>query len=113
MNIEGSVIKKRHPHYYKSVEHLRFVDVYRVLKLFNVTDPSLQHAIKKLLVAGERGAGKDIERDLREAIDSINRSLQMIAEDDVLNKTPPPPAPSIDTSKTTSIDQGPSIGGKA
>lgn len=54
-----------------------------MLKLFNVTDPCVQHAVKKLLVAGGRGAGKGIERDLREAVDSINRALQMIAEDDV------------------------------
>lgn len=71
----------KHSHYFKDVSQLQFVDVYRVLKLFSVTDPCLQHAIKKLLVAGGRGAGKSIERDLQEAIDSINRALQMIAED--------------------------------
>lgn len=74
---------RKHSHYYKDVSHLKDIDVYRVLKLFNVTDPCVQHAVKKLLVAGGRGAGKDIERDLREAGDSINRALQMIAEDDV------------------------------
>ena len=74
---------RKHPHYFKDVSHLKDIDVYRVLKLFNVTDPCVQHAVKKLLVAGGRGAGKDIERDLREAVDSINRALQMIAEDDV------------------------------
>ena len=74
---------RKHSHYYKDVSHLKDIDVYRVLKLFNVTDPCVQHAVKKLLVAGGRGAGKDIERDLREAADSINRALQMIAEDDV------------------------------
>lgn len=72
-----------HSHYKKDVSHLQMVDVYRVLKLFEVTNPAIQHAIKKLLVAGGRGAGKDIECDLREAGDSINRALQMIAEDDV------------------------------
>jgi hypothetical protein len=30
---------------------LTHIDVYRVLKLYNVTDPCLQHAVKKLLVA--------------------------------------------------------------
>lgn len=73
---------EKHPHYYKDVSKLEHVDVYRVLKLFNVTDPCVQHAVKKLLVAGGRGAGKDIERDIREAVDSLNRCLQMIAEDD-------------------------------
>lgn len=72
----------KHSHYKKDVSHLQMVDVYRVLKLFEVTDPAIQHAIKKLLVAGGRGA-KEIEQDYREAGDSINRALQMIAEDDV------------------------------
>lgn len=72
---------EQHSHYHKDVSHLRKVDVYRVLSLFGVTEPSLQHAIKKLLVAGGRGAGKDIETDVRESIDSLNRFLQMRAED--------------------------------
>ena len=76
-------MNNQHSHYYKDVTHLKTVDVYRVLKLFNVTDPCIQHAVKKLLVAGGRGAGKSIERDLREAVDSINRALQMIAEDNM------------------------------
>ena len=49
------------------------VDVYDVLRAFNVTDPALQHAIKKLLMPGERGA-KDRATDLREAIDAIRRA---------------------------------------
>jgi len=67
-------------HYKKDVKHLDTLDVYRVLDLFGVTQPALQHAVKKLLCAGQRGA-KDYERDLREAHDSIARALQMIAED--------------------------------
>lgn len=70
----------KHSHYFKDVSHLKTVDVYRVLALFGVTDQAIGHAIKKLLVAGGRG-GKDVERDLREAVDSINRALQMRAED--------------------------------
>lgn len=82
-------MSRKHNHYYKSVEHLKDVDVYRVLKLFNVTDPCIQHAVKKLLVAGGRGAGKDIRQDLREAIDSIDRALEMIDEDRVqLDQSP-------------------------
>jgi hypothetical protein len=73
-------LHKKYPHYHKDVSHLQSIDVYRVLVLFGVTDPCLQHAIKKLLVAGGRGH-KDAEKDLREAVVSINRSLQMRAED--------------------------------
>jgi hypothetical protein len=70
-----------HAHYYKDVSHLQKVDVYRVLELYNVTNPCVQHAVKKLLCAGGRGA-KGTERDLIEAIDSITRALDMIAEDE-------------------------------
>lgn len=73
---------RRHSHYFKDVSSLKAVDVYRVLDLFGVTHPCAQHAIKKLLMAGQRGGGKDLERDVREAGDTINRWLQMIAEDD-------------------------------
>lgn len=72
---------RNHSHYFKNVSHLKEIDVYRVIQLFAVTDPCVQHAIKKLLVAGGRGAGKDFERDIREAADSLNRCLQMISED--------------------------------
>ncbi len=70
----------KHSHYKKDVSHLKMIDVYRVLKLFSVTDPCEQHAVKKILCAGARG-DKSQEQDIREAIDSLNRRLQMIAED--------------------------------
>lgn len=76
-----AVVKAKHSHYYKDVARLDFVDVYRVLLLFNVTDPCLQHAIKKLLVAGGRGAGKDICKDVEEARDSLARFLEMRDEE--------------------------------
>ena len=76
-----SQVRQRHNHYHKPVEGLGFVDVYRVLLLFNVTDPCLQHAIKKLLVAGGRGAGKSIDKDIQEAIDSLVRWQEMRAEE--------------------------------
>jgi len=76
--------RSQFPHYHKFVKHLDYVDVYRVLQLFNVTDPCIQHAVKKLLVSGKRSAGKSREQDIREAIVSLNRALQMIAEDDVV-----------------------------
>ncbi len=76
--------RRAHNHYFKDVSHLRTVDIYRVLTLFGVTDPCVGHAVKKLLVAGGRGAGKNIEQDVREAVDSCNRYLQMQAENDNL-----------------------------
>jgi hypothetical protein len=67
-------------HYFKDVQHLEKIDVYRVLELFEVTDPAIQHAVKKLLCAGKRGA-KDGMKDMQEAIASINRKLEMMDED--------------------------------
>ena len=70
----------KHGHYFKKVTHLDAIDVYRVLELFEVTHPCLQHAIKKLLCAGNRGA-KDIEQDIQEAIDTLGRYQEIIYED--------------------------------
>lgn len=86
-----SDVRARHSHYHKSVHGLSYVDVYRVLSLFSVTDPCIQHAVKKLLVAGGRGAGKDISRDVQEAIDSLRRWQEMQNEDAA---RAPAPAPS-------------------
>ncbi len=73
----------KYPHYYKDVAHLKNVDVYRVLTLFKVNDPCLQHAIKKLLCAGDRG-DKSMIKDITEARDSLNRHLEMLDEDGLL-----------------------------
>ena len=70
-----------HSHYFKDVSQLDTIDVYRVIDLFNVTDPCIQHAVKKLLVAGGRGAGKDINKDIQEAIDSLVRWKDMRQEE--------------------------------
>jgi hypothetical protein len=69
-----------HAHYFKDVRHLEQIDVYRVLSLFGVTDPCLQHAVKKLLCAGQRGA-KDIAKDVQEAVDTLERWKRMREED--------------------------------
>lgn len=68
-------------HYQKSVEHLKWIDVYRVLVLFGVTNPCIQHAVKKLLCAGQRGA-KGQRQDIEEAIASLMRYLEMQTEDE-------------------------------
>lgn len=75
------VIRRKHAHYFKPVAGFSEVDVYRVLRMFNVTDQTFGHAIKKLLVAGGRGAGKDVTRDVQEAIDTLTRWQELEAED--------------------------------
>lgn len=74
------MIEKAHNHYFKDVRHLDYIDVYRVIDLFGVTDPCLQHALKKLLVAGGRGH-KGIETDIQDVIDSCERWKEMQKED--------------------------------
>lgn len=75
-----AVSGRKHAHYHKSVAHLSSIDVYRVLDLFQVTDQAIGHAIKKLLVAGNRGV-KDKDKDIQEAIDTLQRWQEMWAED--------------------------------
>lgn len=58
------------------------IDIYRVLNIFNVTDPCIQHAVKKLLVAGGRGH-KDIETDIEEAIQALERWQDMREEEEL------------------------------
>ena len=77
----GGFVRNKHGHYFKDTAHLNSIDVYRVLELFNVTNPSIAHATKKLLVAGGRGAGKSIDKDIQEAIDSLVRWQSMRNED--------------------------------
>lgn len=80
MALIEDTMNKKFPHYYKDVTHLDFIDVYRVLDLFEVKNPAIQHAIKKLLVAGGRGSKGKIE-DMNEAIASIKRAIDMLNED--------------------------------
>lgn len=52
------------------------IDVYDVLKAFDVTDPALQHLIKKALCAGLRGH-KDRAQDLQDILDSAKRAVEL------------------------------------
>lgn len=79
--VEPSKGVKKHSHYFKDVSNLEVIDVYRVLDLFGVTNPCLQHAIKKLLVAGNRGV-KDYNKDVQEAIDTLERYKVMQQENE-------------------------------
>lgn len=62
--------------YSREIKPNVYVDVYDVLKAFNVTCPAMQHAIKKCLASGQRGV-KDSVQDKNEAIASINRSIEL------------------------------------
>lgn len=77
--------REKYPHYYKKVPG-EYIDVYRVIDLFEISDPCIQHAIKKLLAAGKRGA-KDTQKDVREAIVSLERWQEMREEEATMNCT--------------------------
>lgn len=75
---------------YKRLIHVKsgYIDVYDVLKAFNVTDQALGHAIKKLLVPGGRGHKTRME-DLKDAIASIQRAMEISEhEEDAKNPMP-------------------------
>ena len=69
----------KHNHYFKPCPFTH-IDIYRILTMYEVTDPCLAHAIKKLLVAGKRGA-KDEYKDVQEAIDTLSRWQDMRVEE--------------------------------
>jgi hypothetical protein len=65
------------PHYFREVpETTSHVDVYWVLKAWNVTDPCVQHSVKKLLCTGQRGVKSRLV-DLTEARNSLNRAIEL------------------------------------
>ena len=73
--------QQKHSHYKKDVRHLDYIDVYRIIDLYELHDPCFQHAIKKILVPGARGH-KDLTKDINDIIDTMQRKLEMIAENE-------------------------------
>lgn len=73
--------KRKHAHYFKDLTGIAELDVYRLLRLYKITDQAIGHAIKKLMVAGGRGAGKDVSVDIRESIETLERWEELEAED--------------------------------
>lgn len=70
--------------YHREIKPNIWVDIYDVLGAFTggITShikPAIDHAIKKLLAPGTRGA-KDERQDLVEARDSLNRAIQQLDE---------------------------------
>lgn len=70
---------QRVPHYandkYKrEIKPGVFVDVYDIIRCYEVTSGPLQHALKKILAAGQRGH-KDYEQDLIDILSSTERAL--------------------------------------
>lgn len=62
--------------YQREIQLGVFVDVYDVLNAWKVTNPALQHLIKKALQPGERGH-KTKQEDLQDIIDSAKRAAEL------------------------------------
>ncbi len=52
------------------------IDVYDVLQAFEVTNPALQHLIKKALCTGLLGH-KDRKQDMNEILESAKRAIEL------------------------------------
>jgi len=78
----------KHSHYYKDVSNLKHIDVYRIIQLYEIHDPCLQHALKKILCAGNRGY-KDQREDIQNIIDTMQRKLEMMVEDEYQSNPEP------------------------
>ena len=73
------ISEKRHritPSKYTKTIHGVSVDVYDVLQAWGVSNPALQHLIKKALQCGQRGH-KDNAQDLQDIIDSAIRAKEL------------------------------------
>lgn len=78
-------MREKHNHYFKECPY-NVVDIYRILEIFNVTDPILQHIAKKVLCAGNRGH-KDLGKDIQDIVDSGLRWIEMRQEEqDIINQ---------------------------
>lgn len=65
--------------YLREIKKGVFVDVYDVLQAWAVTNPALQHLIKKALACGQRGHKDELE-DYQDIIDSSIRAKQLYEE---------------------------------
>lgn len=73
---EGSTKHSHYDYEYRGIK----IDPYRIFEIYQISNAAQQHAIKKLLRAGK--GEKPLGKDIREAIDSLNRWLEMIEEDE-------------------------------
>ena len=82
MTLDKSVFEKqtkKHNHYFADVSDLDYIDLYEVCERFGINDASgcTQHATKKIIFAGKRGA-KDQIQDINEAITTLERLKEII-----------------------------------
>ena len=61
---------------YKREINGTLIDVYDILVAFEVFNPAIAHAVKKMLMPGQRGS-KDFIQDIEEAIQSLERAKEI------------------------------------
>lgn len=66
--------------YARDVSRIRTLDPYRLQELYKM-HLCAEHVVKKLLVAGEREGGKDLDHDISDCIRTLQRWQAMRAED--------------------------------
>ena len=73
---DSLIVHPKTSKYLKEIKPGVFVDVYDVLKAWDVRNPALQHLLKKALQAGNRGH-KDLLEDLDDIIVSAKRAKEL------------------------------------
>ena len=76
-------LAEQYPQYHKPVPKVETIDTYVINQLFPVDDPSgcILHARKKLLIPGVRTGGKSMHKDVKEAIATLQRWLDLNPEE--------------------------------
>lgn len=74
--------ERKHSHYFRPFPY-DDIDIYRFLEVFDVACPVAQHIIKKAVATGKRGH-KDLQRDWQDIVDSAQRKLEMLDENDLI-----------------------------
>lgn len=69
----------KYNHYFKPCPYSE-IDLYRIGRMFEITDNEIFHAFKKIVASGRRG-NKSKHQDIIEAIDALHRYLEIEIED--------------------------------
>lgn len=69
-------VSAKHNHYFIDVSDVDEIDFYEIALRYNVTDPCIQHILKKCLAVGNRGH-KDFHTDLKDIHDTAARALRI------------------------------------
>lgn len=76
LSFEDTIKHPSHNHYFIDVSDVDEVDFYEIALRYNVTDPCIQHILKKCLAVGNRGH-KDFHTDLKDIYDTAARALRI------------------------------------